>query len=72
MYSYHSSPEEKNKLLHTLTNYGIEATVDRTSKKDRIREWIQSSVIEEEEEEDRNDGGSSEGTASQATSSDRK
>lgn len=51
MYSFHSSPEEKNKLLFTLTQYGIETTVDRSAKKDRIREWIQSSVIEEEDEE---------------------
>lgn len=52
MYSFHSSPEEKNKLLFTLTQYGIETTVDRTAKKDRIRQWIQSSVIEEENDED--------------------
>lgn len=50
MYSFHSSPEEKNKLLHSLTQYGIETTVDRGAKKDRIRAWIESSVIEEEEE----------------------
>lgn len=50
MYSYHSSPEEKNKLLYTLTQYGLETTVDRTAKKDRIRQWIQASVIEEEDE----------------------
>lgn len=59
MYSYHSSPEEKNRLLYTLTQYGIETTVDRTAKKDRIREWIQSSVIEEEEEEKMDEGTSS-------------
>lgn len=51
MYSFHSSPEEKNKLLFTLTQYGLETTVDRAAKKNRIREWIQNSVIEEEEEE---------------------
>lgn len=50
MYSFHSSLEEKNKLLSTLVEYGIETTVDRSAKKDRIRQWIQSSVIEEEEE----------------------
>ncbi|XP_014271259.1 serine/threonine-protein kinase meng-po isoform X1 [Halyomorpha halys] len=59
MYSYHSSPEEKNRLLYTLTQYGIETTVDRTAKKDRIREWIQSSVIEEEDEEKMDEGTSS-------------
>jgi hypothetical protein len=56
MYSFHSSLEEKNKLLFTLTQYGIETTVDRSAKKTRIEDWIQASVIaeapEEEEEED--------------------
>jgi serine/threonine-protein kinase SBK len=51
MYSYHSSPEEKNKLLATLTKYGVETTVDRGGKKDRIHQWIQSSAIQEEEDE---------------------
>lgn len=50
MYSFHSSLEEKNRLLYTLTMYGIETTVDRQNKKDRIREWIQSSAIIEEDE----------------------
>lgn len=57
MYSFHSSVEEKNKLLFTLTQYGIETTVDRSAKKNRIQDWIQASVItevpeDEEEEED--------------------
>ncbi|CAD1476863.1 unnamed protein product, partial [Heterotrigona itama] len=55
MYSFHSSLEEKNQLLHTLTTYGIETTVDRAKKKDRIREWIQASTIVEEYEEDESD-----------------
>ncbi|XP_078038766.1 uncharacterized protein LOC144471004 [Augochlora pura] len=55
MYSFHSSLEEKNQLLHTLTTYGVETTVDRTKKKDRIREWIQASAIIEECEEDDSD-----------------
>ncbi|XP_053981216.1 serine/threonine-protein kinase par-1 [Hylaeus volcanicus] len=55
MYSFHSSLEEKNQLLHTLTTYGIETTVDRAKKKDRIREWIQASTIAEEYEEDESD-----------------
>ncbi|KAL1518103.1 hypothetical protein ABEB36_001776 [Hypothenemus hampei] len=50
MYSFHSSPQEKNKLLRTLTEYGLETTVDRNAKKDRIRKWIENSVIMEEEE----------------------
>ncbi|XP_058458925.1 serine/threonine-protein kinase meng-po [Malaya genurostris] len=52
MYSFHSSVEEKNRLLSTLAQCGIETTVDRIEKKNRIRDWIQSSVITEEEEED--------------------
>uniref|UniRef100_A0A0K8T0J7 Uncharacterized protein n=2 Tax=Lygus hesperus TaxID=30085 RepID=A0A0K8T0J7_LYGHE len=53
MYSFHSSLEDKNNLLSTLVAYGIETTVDRRSKKDRIRAWIQnSSIVEEEEEEE--------------------
>ncbi|XP_017774093.1 PREDICTED: mitogen-activated protein kinase kinase kinase kinase 5-like [Nicrophorus vespilloides] len=51
MYSFHSSPAEKNKLLFSLTQYGLETTVDRAAKKDRIRDWIQNSVIEEEDED---------------------
>lgn len=51
MYSFHSSPEEKNKLLYSLTQYGIETTVDRGAKKDRIRAWIENSIIDEEEED---------------------
>lgn len=55
MYSFHSSLEEKNQLLHTLTTYGIETTVDHSKKKARIREWIQASAIVEENEEDESD-----------------
>ena len=51
MYSFHSSPEEKNKLLHVLTEYGVETTVDRSAKKVRIQQWIQNSVIKEENED---------------------
>jgi serine/threonine-protein kinase SBK len=52
MYSFHSSLEEKNRLLFTLAQQGIETVVDRNAKKDRIKDWIQSSVITEEPEED--------------------
>lgn len=55
MYSFHSSPEEKNKLLYALTQHGIETTVDRTAKKKRIRDWIQESVIQEDDEEEERD-----------------
>ncbi|XP_063244758.1 serine/threonine-protein kinase meng-po [Bacillus rossius redtenbacheri] len=61
MYSFHSSAEEKNKLLFTLTQYGIETTVDRGAKKDRIRDWIQSSVIGEEAEDGLGDDDEEEG-----------
>jgi len=43
--SAHSCVEEKNQILRTLTQYGIETTVDRTAKKERIRDWIQSSWL---------------------------
>lgn len=52
MYSFHSSPEEKNKLLYDLAQAGIETTVDRVAKKERIRCWIETSVIAEEDEEE--------------------
>lgn len=55
MYSFHSSPEEKNKLLYALAQHGIETTVDRVAKKERIRDWIQQSVIQEEDEEEQID-----------------
>lgn len=52
MYSFHSSPEEKNKILFALAQHGIETTVDRVAKKKRIRDWIQESVIREDDEEE--------------------
>jgi hypothetical protein len=52
MFSLHSSPQEKNKLLNSLAKQGIETTVDRAAKKNRIRAWIQASTISEEIEEE--------------------
>ncbi|XP_073812533.1 uncharacterized protein [Musca autumnalis] len=52
MYSFHSSPDEKNRLLYNLADCGIETNVDRHIKKIRIKEWIESSVITEEDEEE--------------------
>ncbi|XP_053963406.1 serine/threonine-protein kinase par-1 isoform X1 [Anastrepha ludens] len=52
MYSFHSSPDEKNRLLYTLANCGLETNVDRQSKKNRIKDWIEASVITEEDEEE--------------------
>lgn len=43
--SLHSCIEEKNRIFQTLTQYGIETVVDRSAKKERIRDWIQSSCI---------------------------
>lgn len=43
--SVHSCEEEKNRIFRTLTQYGIETVVDRTAKKERIRDWIQSSCV---------------------------
>jgi serine/threonine-protein kinase SBK len=54
MLSFHSSLTDKNRLLATLTRFGVETTVDRNLKKDRIKEWIATSTIEEEED---NEGG---------------
>lgn len=51
MYSFHSDPNEKNVLLKHFRDNGIETTVDRQAKKQRIRDWIQNSVIEEVDEE---------------------
>ncbi|EDW09491.1 sperm motility kinase isoform X1 [Drosophila mojavensis] len=52
MYSFHSSPDEKNRLLYTLADCGIETNVDRMQKKNRIKDWIESSIITEEDEEE--------------------
>ncbi|KPI91763.1 Serine/threonine-protein kinase SBK1 [Papilio xuthus] len=52
MYSYHSDPNEKNILLRHFRDNGVEVIVDRQAKKQRIREWIQNSVIEEADEEE--------------------
>ncbi|EDW01095.1 serine/threonine-protein kinase meng-po isoform X2 [Drosophila grimshawi] len=52
MYSFHSSPDEKNRLLYTLADCGIETNVDRQLKKNRIKDWIESSIITEEDEEE--------------------
>lgn len=50
MYSFHSSPDEKSRLLYTLADCGIETNVDRQLKKNRIKDWIESSIITEEDE----------------------
>lgn len=50
LYSFHSDVDEKNKLLYSFSQQGIETVVDRVAKKNRIKDWIQSSIIIEEEE----------------------
>ncbi|KAG8230906.1 hypothetical protein J437_LFUL002938 [Ladona fulva] len=60
LYSFHSSQEEKNKILRTLTEFGVETTVDRSAKKDRIRQWVQASGAIIEEDEDAEDNSSNE------------
>lgn len=50
LYSFHSDVDEKNKLLYSFSQQGIETVVDRVAKKNRIKDWIQSSIITEEEE----------------------
>jgi serine/threonine-protein kinase SBK len=52
MLSFHSSLTDKNRLLGTLTRFGVETTVDRDLKKDRIKEWIATSTVLEEDEEE--------------------
>ena len=52
MYSFHSSADEKNKLLATLSQCGIETTVDRGAKKERIIAWVASSSIQEDNEDE--------------------
>lgn len=50
LYSFHSNVDEKNKLLYSFSQQGIETVVDRVAKKNRIKDWIQSSIITEEDE----------------------
>ena len=56
MQSVHSNLCEKNNLLYTLLQHGVETTVDRSSKNNRIMKWIKQgaertlSVVAAEEE----------------------
>ena len=40
--SVHSNAVEKNKVLSTLLQHGVETTVDRSQKNSRIINWIQN------------------------------
>jgi serine/threonine-protein kinase SBK len=57
--------------LLAFSNCGIETVVvDRATKKERIKQWIQSSVIEEEEEDDDSSEEASKLSLSRRSSSD--
>lgn len=43
-FSAHSCPREKDRLLGPLKARGIETTVDRLAKRQRIHEWLERSV----------------------------
>ena len=42
--SVHSNAVEKNRILYTLLQHGVETTVDRTQKNSRIINWINQQV----------------------------
>ena len=43
-FSTHSCPREKDRVLGALKAHGIETTVDRVAKRQRIHEWLERSV----------------------------
>nr|XP_027227489.1 LOW QUALITY PROTEIN: serine/threonine-protein kinase SRK2B-like [Penaeus vannamei] len=43
-FSMHSCPKEKDRVLRTLKAHGIETTVDRIAKRQRIHEWLERSL----------------------------
>ncbi|XP_069191336.1 serine/threonine-protein kinase meng-po isoform X2 [Procambarus clarkii] len=43
-FSAHSCPREKDRVLRTLKAHGIETTVDRIAKRQRIHEWLERSL----------------------------
>ncbi|XP_076031398.1 uncharacterized protein LOC143019550 isoform X2 [Oratosquilla oratoria] len=56
-YSYHSSKLEKDRVHRVLKAHGIETTVDRNAKKQRINEWLECTlssrgIIEVEDDDD--------------------
>eukprot|EP00095_Tigriopus_kingsejongensis_P010752 snap_masked-scaffold277_size226016-processed-gene-1.8 protein:Tk10752 transcript:snap_masked-scaffold277_size226016-processed-gene-1.8-mRNA-1 annotation:"serine threonine-protein" len=48
--SVHSNAVEKNKILYTLLQHGVETTVDRSQKNSRIINWIQHGQATNEEQ----------------------
>jgi serine/threonine protein kinase len=53
--SVHSNAVEKNRILYTLLQHGVETTVDRTQKNSRIINWINESQISDENDDDEED-----------------
>ncbi|XP_050534839.1 serine/threonine-protein kinase meng-po [Daktulosphaira vitifoliae] len=53
LYSFQMDHEENKNFLVAFGNCGIETgVIDKAAKKERIKQWIQSSVIEEEDEDE--------------------
>ncbi|XP_045112812.1 serine/threonine-protein kinase SBK1-like [Portunus trituberculatus] len=44
-FSAHSCPREKDRVLGALKAHGIETTVDRVAKRQRIHEWLERSLL---------------------------
>ena len=72
--SVHSNAIEKNKVLSTLLQHGVETTVDRTQKNSRIINWIQNGhttdTAEQEEMQSRYKERKSESLSSSGVGSD--
>ena len=53
--SVHSNAVEKNKILYTLLQHGVETTVDRTQKNSRIINWINQQTSADSNDENDSD-----------------
>ena len=53
--SVHSNAVEKNRILYTLLQHGVETTVDRTQKNSRIINWINQQTADEKDSDDDDD-----------------
>ncbi len=53
--SVHSNAAEKNKVLYTLLQHGVETTVDRSQKNSRIINWIRHGRPEVTKDDDQED-----------------
>ena len=45
--SVHSNAIEKNRILYTLLQHGVETTIDRSHKNSRIINWIRHGQLNE-------------------------